>query len=80
MPHERTAAPCTEEGFAALLGGHWTGIEGVFRLLQLTGLTRREAVVVTSGNDSFINQQPRRELLRLLKQVEASLRYKGRMG
>jgi 7,8-dihydropterin-6-yl-methyl-4-(beta-D-ribofuranosyl)aminobenzene 5'-phosphate synthase len=33
-----------------LLGGHCTGIEAIYRLRQLAGLTRRTAVVAAVGS------------------------------
>jgi 7,8-dihydropterin-6-yl-methyl-4-(beta-D-ribofuranosyl)aminobenzene 5'-phosphate synthase len=44
-----TASRLKQMGLAHLLGAHCTGIEAVFRLRQLVGLTRRTAVVGTVG-------------------------------
>ena len=54
--------------------------DGIFETLRFQPAGGgRAAVVVTSGNDSFVNQQPRRELRRLLADIEADLRRKGGM-
>ena len=37
-------------GLRQLLGAHCTGIEAVFRIRQLAGLTRRDAVVASVGS------------------------------
>jgi len=44
-----TASQLRATGLAVLLGAHCTGIEAVFRLRQLAGLTRRTAVVGAVG-------------------------------
>jgi 7,8-dihydropterin-6-yl-methyl-4-(beta-D-ribofuranosyl)aminobenzene 5'-phosphate synthase len=44
-----TAARLRATGLASLLGAHCTGIEAVFRLRQLAGLSRRTAVVAAVG-------------------------------
>jgi hypothetical protein len=54
--------------------------DGIFETLRLQPAGGgRAAVVVTSGNHSFVEQQPRRELLRLLAQIEADCRRQGDM-
>jgi 7,8-dihydropterin-6-yl-methyl-4-(beta-D-ribofuranosyl)aminobenzene 5'-phosphate synthase len=45
-----TAGRLRAVGLRHLLGAHCTGIEAVFRLRQLTGLARREAVVAAVGS------------------------------
>ncbi len=45
-----TAGKLKEAGLAYLLGGHCTGIEAVYRLRDLVGLTRRTAVVSAVGS------------------------------
>lgn len=45
-----TAGRLTAVGIRHLLGAHCTGIEAVFRLRQLTGLARRDAVVGAVGS------------------------------
>lgn len=45
-----TAGRLTAVGMRHLLGAHCTGIEAVFRLRQLTGLARRDAVVGAVGS------------------------------
>ena len=45
-----TAGRLRAVGIRHLLGAHCTGIEAVFRLRQLTGLTRRDAVVGAVGS------------------------------
>ena len=45
-----TAARLRASGLAALLGAHCTGIEAVFRIRQLAGLSRRTAVVAAVGS------------------------------
>ena len=47
---EWTAGRLRELGLHYLLGAHCTGIEAVFRIRQLTGLARREAVVAAVGS------------------------------
>ena len=47
---EWTAGRLREVGLRHLLGAHCTGIEAVFRIRQLTGLSRREAVVAAVGS------------------------------
>jgi len=47
---EWTAGRLRAVGLRHLLGAHCTGIEAVFRLRQLTGLARREAVVGAVGS------------------------------
>ena len=44
-----TAAKLKEFGIQNFLGAHCTGIESVFRLRQLTGLSRRTAAVGAVG-------------------------------
>jgi 7,8-dihydropterin-6-yl-methyl-4-(beta-D-ribofuranosyl)aminobenzene 5'-phosphate synthase len=45
-----TADQLRSAGLVMLLGGHCTGIEAVYRLRQLAGLTRRTAVVAAVGS------------------------------
>jgi 7,8-dihydropterin-6-yl-methyl-4-(beta-D-ribofuranosyl)aminobenzene 5'-phosphate synthase len=45
-----TAGQLRSAGLVMLLGGHCTGIEAVYRLRQLAGLTRRTAVVAAVGS------------------------------
>jgi 7,8-dihydropterin-6-yl-methyl-4-(beta-D-ribofuranosyl)aminobenzene 5'-phosphate synthase len=45
-----TAGRLRDVGLRHLLGAHCTGIEAVFRLRQLTGLRRRDAVVAAVGS------------------------------
>ncbi len=45
-----TAARLRAAGLVELLGAHCTGIEAVFRIRQLAGLTRRTAVVAAVGS------------------------------
>jgi len=45
-----TAGKLRAAGLVNLLGGHCTGIEAVFRIRQLAGLTRRTAVVAAVGS------------------------------
>ena len=45
-----TAAKLKEAGLVYLLGGHCTGVEAVFRIRQLAGLTRARAVVSAVGS------------------------------
>lgn len=45
-----TAGQLRAVGLRHLLGAHCTGIEAVFRLRQLTGLARRDAVVAAVGS------------------------------
>jgi len=45
-----TAAKLRAAGLVNLLGGHCTGIEAVFRIRELAGLTRRAAVVAAVGS------------------------------
>jgi len=45
-----TAGRLRAAGIRHLLGAHCTGIEAVFRLRQLTGLARRDAVVGAVGS------------------------------
>jgi 7,8-dihydropterin-6-yl-methyl-4-(beta-D-ribofuranosyl)aminobenzene 5'-phosphate synthase len=47
---EWTAGRLRAVGLRHLLGAHCTGIEAVFRLRQLTGLARRDAVVAAVGS------------------------------
>jgi 7,8-dihydropterin-6-yl-methyl-4-(beta-D-ribofuranosyl)aminobenzene 5'-phosphate synthase len=49
-------------GVRSLLGAHCTGIEAVFRLRELLGLTRKTAIVSASGASFTLNQgfDPRR--------------------
>ncbi|MDZ7631234.1 MAG: MBL fold metallo-hydrolase [Gemmatimonadaceae bacterium] len=47
-----TAGKLKEAGLTYLLGGHCTGIEAVYRLRELVGLTRRTAVVSAVGSRS----------------------------
>lgn len=47
---EWTAKRLVAVGLRRLLGAHCTGIEAVFRLRQLTGLTRRDAIVGAVGS------------------------------
>jgi hypothetical protein len=55
--------------------------DGIFETLRFQSAEAGPAaVVVTSGNESFVNQQPRRELRRLLAEIEADLRRKGGMN
>jgi 7,8-dihydropterin-6-yl-methyl-4-(beta-D-ribofuranosyl)aminobenzene 5'-phosphate synthase len=44
-----TATKFREFGLQNLLGAHCTGIESVYRLRELTGLTRKTAAVVALG-------------------------------
>ncbi|MBL8980815.1 MAG: MBL fold metallo-hydrolase, partial [Gemmatimonadetes bacterium] len=45
-----TAAQLKAVGIAHLLAGHCTGIEATYRLRDLTGLTRRTALVSAVGS------------------------------
>jgi 7,8-dihydropterin-6-yl-methyl-4-(beta-D-ribofuranosyl)aminobenzene 5'-phosphate synthase len=45
-----TAGKLKDAGLVYLLGGHCTGIEAVYRIRQLAGLTRRTAVVSAVGS------------------------------
>lgn len=45
-----TAGKLKEAGLVYLLGGHCTGIEAVYRIRQLAGLTRRTAMVSAVGS------------------------------
>lgn len=45
-----TAQRLRAAGLAYLLGAHCTGIEAVFRLRELAGLSRRSAVVAAVGS------------------------------
>ena len=45
-----TAGKLKESGLVYLLGGHCTGIEAVYRIRQLAGLTRATAVVSAVGS------------------------------
>jgi len=45
-----TAGKLRAAGLVNLLGAHCTGIEAVFRIRQLAGLTRRTAVVAAVGS------------------------------
>lgn len=47
---EWTAERLRAAGLRRLLGAHCTGIEAVFRLRQLTGLARKDAVVASVGS------------------------------
>ena len=49
-------------GVQSLLGAHCTGIEAVFRLREILGLTRKTAIVAASGSSFTLNQgfDPRR--------------------
>jgi 7,8-dihydropterin-6-yl-methyl-4-(beta-D-ribofuranosyl)aminobenzene 5'-phosphate synthase len=44
-----TASKLKEYGVRQLMGAHCTGIEAVFRLRQLVGLTRQTAIVGAVG-------------------------------
>ena len=44
-----TAARLREAGMSSLVGAHCTGIEAVFRLRELLGLSRKNAVVGAVG-------------------------------
>jgi len=52
LPDEKlawTARKLKEYGVAQILGAHCTGIESLFRLRELMGLTKKTAVVATVG-------------------------------
>ena len=51
-----TAGRLKAVGIRHLLGAHCTGIEAVFRLRQLAGLTRRDAVVGAVGSSYTLGQ------------------------
>ena len=52
----------TRLGVQSLLGAHCTGIEAVFRLREILGLTRKTAIVAASGSSFTLDQgfDPRR--------------------
>ena len=55
--------------------------DGIFETLRFQPAAGgRAAVVVISGNDTFVDRQPRRTLRWLLADIEADFRRKGRMS